>query len=143
MIRIGTVVTKDNFNKLEEIGILLRNYDIDVWKLYQFTPQGVNALKYRESLEIVQKKFDEVAENIKNIFSPFYKVIVSKREDRTRAYFFINPDGTVLVPVDDRNICRPNIIGNIFDKDIFSKWRSIVSKDNYLSNATITFDYKF
>lgn len=142
-IRIGTVVTKDNFKNLEEVGSLLKNYTVDVWKLYQFTPQEVNALKNRESLEVTQGEFDEATENIKNSFSPFFKVIISKRENRTCAYFFVNPDGIVLVPVDDLNICRQKIIGNIFDKDIFNKWRKVVSKDNYLNNATITFDYKF
>jgi len=31
---ITTVVTKDNFNKLLEIGNLINNYPIDVWVLY-------------------------------------------------------------------------------------------------------------
>lgn len=138
-IRIGTVVTKDNYKIIEKIGSLLKDYPIDVWKIYQFTPQEINALKNRESLEIAQEEFDEVTENIKNNFSPFFKVIVSKRENRTRAYFFINPDGTVIVPIDDLIICRQKEIGNIFDYDIFEKWKRVVSTENYLKNIKITF----
>jgi len=143
VIRIGTVVTKDNFRKLNKIEELLKNYSVDIWKIYQFTPQSVNALENRLSLEITQKEFNEVTKEIKNGFSNFPKLIISGRKDRNAAYFFINPDGTVIVPIDDMNVCRENIVGNIFNEDILEKWEKLIHKEDYINNTKLTFNYKF
>lgn len=142
-IRIGTVVTKDNFKRLNKIGELLKDYPVDIWKIYQFTPQNFNAIKNKSSLEISQKEFDEVTQKAENNFCDNFKVIVSKRKDRNCAYFFIGSDGTVFMPVDDLNICREKIIGDVFDKDILDKWKRLISEKDYLVNANLTFNYKF
>lgn len=142
-IRIGTVVTKDNFRKLDKIGELLKKYPVRHWKLYQFTPQGKNAIKHRTSIEIHKDQFKTVTQKIESKYSRFFKITVSSREDRNRAYFFINPDGTVSIPIDDLNVCRQRKIGNVFDKDILTKWNKLVFFKNYKKNAGITFDHKF
>lgn len=134
-IRIGTVVTKDNWHQLSEIGELISNYPIYAWKLYEFTPQEVNALKNRKLFEISGKKFESATARVFNRFSRKFTVIISKRKHRNRAYFFIDPDGTVFVPVDGSRICRQVKVGNIFDKDIFNKWQKLVLQSNYLKNA--------
>jgi len=142
-IRIGTVVTKDNLERLSEIGELLKNYPVDIWKIYQFTPQNFNAVKNRSSLEISEKEFNIVTQKIKDTFSNSFRIIISKRKDRNHAYFFIGSDGIVFMPVDDGNICREKKIGSIFDKDILDKWKGIISEENYIKNAEPTFNYKF
>ncbi len=143
IIRIGTVITKDNFERLDEIGELLKNYPVDIWKIYQFVPQNYNAIKNRLSLEISQKEFDGAAQRIRDIFSGNFKVVISRREDRNRAYFFIAPDGVVLVPMDDLDICRQIKIGSVFDRDISEKWKKFASEKHYINNAEATFDYRF
>jgi len=142
-IRIGTVVTKDNFKKLDKIGQLLRNYSVDIWKLYQFTPQNINAVRNRVSLEIPQEQFNRAVQGVKDKFSKYFRVVISRREYQNRAYFFVNPDGTVFMPIDDLDVCREKKIGNIFDKNIVAKWRKFISKSNYINNAKVTFNYKF
>lgn len=142
-IRVGTVVTKDNFKELERIGELLKNYSIDIWKLYQFTPQNVNAVKNKSFLEISLEEFSEATQKIKDRFSKHFKITISRREGKNRAYFFINPDGTVFMPIDDLDICREEKIGNVLDKDILIKWKRLVAESNYKSNAEATFNYKF
>lgn len=142
IIRIGTVATKDNFNDLNKIGNLLKNYPVDIWKIYEFTIQNVNALKNRSSLELSQKEFNKATKNLKKEFSKFFKVIVSKRKDRNAAYFFVNPDGSVFIPIDDLDICRQYKIGSIFDSDILDKWKKSVSRNNYINNIKSTFNYK-
>lgn len=142
-IRIGTVVTKDNIRRLDEIGKLLKNYQIDIWKIYEFTPQNPNAIENRSSLEVSEEEFNKVTQEVKDNFSDYFKVIISKRHARSRAYFFIGSDGVVFIPVDDGDICREKKIGSIFDNDILDKWERAVSKENYVKNAELTFDYKF
>lgn len=143
IIRIGTVITKDNFRNLDKIGELLKNYPIDIWKIYQFTPQNLNATKNKLSLEISQKTFDDTSQKLQDIFSEFFKVVISERRDRNFAYFFVNPDGTVFMPIDGFDICREKIIGNVFDRDILDKWNKFISAENYVNNAELTFNYKF
>lgn len=143
IIRIGTVVTKDNFKRLNEIGKLLKSYPVDIWKIYQFVPQNYNAIKNRPSLEISQREFDEATQGIKDTFSGNFKVVISRREDMNRAYFFIASDGAVFVPIDDLSICRQMEIGNIFDRDILDKWKKVVSEKHYINNAEATFNCRF
>jgi len=141
-IRIGTVVTKDNIDKLEKIGDLIKDYPVDIWKIYEFIPQN-NAVKNKSLLEISSEQFDEATQKIKDKFSNHFKIAISKRKDRTNAYFFVASNGNVFMPVDDLNICREVIIGDVFDDDIIEKWRAYISENNYTDNAKVTFNYKF
>lgn len=143
IIRIGTVVTKGNFRQLDKIGNLLKNCPIDIWKIYQFTPQNRNAIKNKSFLEIPESDFNRVSGEAKDNFSNYFKVAISKRQDRNNAYFFINSDGTVFIPIDDMDICREKRIGNIFNEGILDKWERFISEKNYINNAKLTFDYKF
>ena len=143
IIRIGTVVTKDNFRDLDKIGKLLKNYPVDIWKIYQFIPKNLNAIKNRSFLEISPEEFDKATKKLKSAFSKFFKVVISKSKDRDSAYFFIDSDGTVFMPTANRNFFKDKRIGNIFDKNILNKWGKFVSRANYINNAKLTFDYKF
>ena len=142
ILRIGTVVTNDNINELEKIGDLIKDYPIDIWKIYEFIPQN-NAVKNKSLLEVSLQQFDETAQKIKDKFSAYFKIVISKRKNRTNAYFFVASNGEVFMPVDDFNICREIKIGNVFDKDIIEKWGKFVSENNYQDNAKDTFNYRF
>jgi len=142
IIRIGTVVTQNNINKLEKIGDLLKDYSVDIWKIYEFIPQN-NAVKNKSLLEVSPEQFNEATQKAKNKFLKYFKIAISKREDRTNAYFFVASNGNVFMPVDDLDICREVIIGDIFDDDIIEKWRTYISENNYTDNAKVTYNYKF
>jgi MoaA/NifB/PqqE/SkfB family radical SAM enzyme len=143
-IRIGTVITKDNFNDIEKIGNLIKNYPVDIWKIYEFIPvEGTNAVKNKPLLEVSSREFNEITQKIKKKFSKYFKIVISKRKDRTNAYFLVASDGTVFMPMDDLNICKEIKIGNVFDKNIVKKWKNFFSEDKYINNAKATFNYKF
>jgi MoaA/NifB/PqqE/SkfB family radical SAM enzyme len=142
LIRIGTVVTRDNIGELEEVGDLINAYPISIWKLYQFTPQEKKAIANRRLLEVDEEEFDIATEKVKEEFSGFFDVTISKRTDRNRAYFLIEPDGRVAMPVDNMDVCRLETIGNIFEADIFKKWAEWISEDCYRKNAKSTFKNK-
>jgi len=142
-IRIGTTLTKNNVKTLKKIGKLLMNYPVDTWKIFQFIPMGENATKNRVHLEISEREFEEATQKIKKIYSEYFQVIISKRNGRSRGYFFIDSDGTVFMPVFSPTTCREVVIGNIFDNDIIEKWKMSAAKQNYINNAVITFQYNF
>lgn len=137
-IRVGTVVTQDNVEELEAIGSMLKNYPVDIWKLYEFTPQNEAEIT-RRSFEVDKTKFDSSTQYLQKLFAEDFRVTISKRQDRNNAYFFINTDGTVFMPVDDGDVCRERKIGNIFDDDVLSKWEKTLSRDNYEGNIEGTF----
>ncbi len=141
-IRVGTVVTKANIGQLDKIGDLIRNYPISIWKLYEFTPQEEVAIKHMRELEVTKKQFELATERVKSKFLHFFDVAISRREERNRAYFFIESDGRVAMPVDDMNICRLKTIGKIFDANIFDVWAEWVVKRSHLSNIEKTFRCK-
>lgn len=142
-IRIGTVLTKDNVRTLNNIGELLINYPIDTWKIFQFIPMNENAIKNRIHLEISEREFDEATQKIKEAYSEYFQIVISKRNRRSRGYFFIDSDGIIFMPVFSPTICKEVVIGNIFDDDIIEKWRLSAAKQNYINNAEITFQYNF
>ncbi len=143
ILRIGTVITRENINDLKNIAKLLKNYKIDIWKIYQFIPIGTNAVLNKRELEINLINFKEETDYIKKKYSKYFKIIISKRGDRTNAYFMVNPDGTILMPREDLKTCEEVTIGNIFEEDIIDKWRKLINKKNYINNAKVTFNYKF
>lgn len=143
LLRIGTVVTKDNFQELSKIADFLKNYKIDLWKIYQFIPIGLNATKNQKALEIRENIFEKVTSEIKEKYSAYFKITISRRKDRSDAYFMINPNGQVIMPTDDGRICREIIAGSIFDKDIVTKWKKLVYVRKYMDNAEPTFKFRY
>lgn len=142
-LRVGTVVTKENLNDLKNIAELLKNYKIDIWKLYQFMPSGTNAALNKRDLQINTISFKRKTDCIKEKYSKYFKIVISKISERSNAYFLIDPDGRVFMPISDLKTQRELTISNIFDKDIGDRWGKLVSKENYINNAKVTFNYKF
>jgi MoaA/NifB/PqqE/SkfB family radical SAM enzyme len=142
-IKIGTVVTKENVEELPKIADLLKKYSIDTWKIYQFIPIGQVAIQNKKDLLVETQLFLKQANKIRHEYNQFFEIIISSREERSDAYFLMNPDGTIIMPSDKKIKCEEIIIGNIFDKDIVEKWQKFVLERNYLDNAKITYSHKW
>lgn len=143
IIRVATVVTKDNYRLLDQIGKLLIPYSIDIWKLYQFIPQNTLGIKNRLALEIPRSDFNHATKNLAQKFSSHFKVVISKMEDRDSCYFFVGSDGKVFMPVKHGDIFKEVTIGHIFDPDILQKWNQFVSLKNFEQNHEVSKKYQF
>jgi len=144
IIKIGTVCTKENLHKLNDIGKLLAKYNksIDIWKIYQFIPRGKNAVINRKDLEITSQEFLKGVDGIESKFSSYFSIVISPRELRASAYFLVNPNGDVFTPLDNGVNCKEEVIGNLISDNwdkILSKWSNIISVDNYMENIKKTF----
>jgi MoaA/NifB/PqqE/SkfB family radical SAM enzyme len=142
LLRVGTVVTKENLDDLEKIADLISQYPVDLWKIYQFIPIGDVASRNKKALEISSKEFIAAAGKAKRRLSRQVRVMATPFGFRSRAYFMINPDGTVFMPEEDK-ICKEQIIGDIFDQNITEKWSKCLSENNLISNAESTFSYEW
>ena len=138
-IRIGTTVTKDNFKILNNIGALIKNYPVDIWKIYEFVPMGDNASKNQEKMQITDIEFTEATKNLVTDYKKYFDVVISKRKDRSSAYFMVNPDGSICMPIDNSQRCEALIFGNITDEDISKKWKNLVAYEEYIENIKNTF----
>jgi MoaA/NifB/PqqE/SkfB family radical SAM enzyme len=133
-LRILTTVTKENIDKLFDIGKLIKDYPIDLWKLIQFLPLRGNALRNKKKLEISQLEFSQSARSINKAFKKSFKVISIGRGDRDRAYFFIQSNGEVFISVDIDGRCYNQTIGHIFDRGIEEKWHKLALLSKYKKN---------
>ncbi len=129
-LRVGTVVTKENIETLNDTKEFLEDYPINSWEIYEFMLQN-NALKSEQKLNTSDLEFKKVAGGIN---SKKFKILISKRNLRNRAYFYIDPDGSVIMPTLEKSIFLDKKIGTIFDKDIVKKWNELVDERNYRDN---------
>ncbi|MCX6741398.1 MAG: radical SAM protein, partial [Candidatus Parcubacteria bacterium] len=111
-IKVGTVVTKENFGGLNQIAELLKQFPVDIWKLYQFIPSGLTANQNKNSLMLSDEIYFNEVSKLTVKYNNFFEIITSPRQDRTNAYFLINPDGQVIMPVDHMRQCQEVAVGN-------------------------------
>jgi len=143
-IKVGTLLTSNNItipNNLTNIFTFLKNYSIDVWKIYEFVPEGKaihnkNLLGYPEEFFslTVQSLYKEIT-----VVSPF-PIVISRRKDRNRAYFIIQPDGGVVIPEDYGEVVEECYLGSILIdslENIVEKWKNKVDFTNYQRNVRI------
>jgi len=139
LLRIGTVVSKQNVDQLDKIAKFISNFDVTTWKLYQFIPMGENGRQNSDDLLISDGDFLRTAWEIRNRYGGNLNVVVSPKASRSRAYFMLDPDGSVITPESSSKYCFYKKVGSIFDPQIMSKWQIETRDDNYLNNFNKTF----
>lgn len=143
-IKIGTVLTSQNlyiehFRKIYEF---LRNYSIDLWKIYEFIPEGrgksnQTALAiHSEALEDFRKEFMQFQEKVSSTGK--FDCLLATRSMRNAAYFIIQPDGTVILPIDNGNSGVAEVlIGDLSKQhiaDVLREWNKQVSSIKHNAN---------
>lgn len=141
-VKITTMITAKNKNPefFEKMLSFLRKYPIDIWKIYQFIPEGKGANYYSEYY-ISDNDYNLVEQNLNEIChddDPNFIIDFAKRSQRQAAYFIIQPDGTVMIPVEQNDLLVEEImIGDLKDGDIteiVKKWNQYINLDNYEKN---------
>lgn len=153
-IKIGTVLTNknadvDHFSKMYNI---ISKYPVDVWKIYEVVPEEKGQLNY-DQLKLSKEEFKyfkyEWAEFIEENKPKIECSIVEKRI-RNNAYFIIQPNGKVFLPIEDQVNSEVNelIVGDLLNESfntVYDEWCSSVSQDNYIKNKEKRFikEYHF
>lgn len=143
-IKIGTVLTSHNlyidwFKKMYEF---LKNYSIDLWKIYEFIPEdrgksNQDALAiHPEALDDFTKEFKLFQENVLSVGN--FDCLLATRSMRNAAYFIIQPNGTVILPIDDGNSgVNEVLIGDLskqYITDVLKEWDKQVSSIKHNAN---------
>ncbi|MFO7772968.1 MAG: radical SAM protein [Dehalococcoidia bacterium] len=125
-VKVNTVVTSVNIGTLEELALLLRNFPIDLWTLYQFWPIGPGKTN-RVQFELPEEDFAKITSSIAMRYT-FTRIEVSRISNRLLSYFFVRSTGSVyVVRKDDPEEYVE--LGSAFDHDILDKWLKHVNPE--------------
>ena len=142
-IKISTVFTskiKNISNHLTKIFEFLKNYNIAIWKIYEFIPENRGVQYKNEFMPLVSHK-NEVTQWISKFSKDCnFKIEFVRRDKRNAAYFIIQPDGRVIIPIEENDYVKEIEVGDILKDEIdiiINKWSQYVNKDNYFFNIRL------
>lgn len=143
-IKIGTVVSKINSNaeNLNLIKILLQNFNIDRWKIYEYLPEGDFGKKNINSLLCKNNDFEKIIREIDSENTKF-KIIHLSRAQRVQSHFLIQPNSNVVIPIDNGETIEEKHLGNILTdpiNKIIKNWSENVNITNYKDNPRFMVD---
>lgn len=132
----STVITKNNIEDLASIENLLAKYRdrILYWKIYEiidYPGRPFQSIKYGMiPIARVKKAIGGLGKKLgKN------KILYLSSKDRSGASFLINPNGEVVVPIDNKTKTKDIILGNLLENKmagIFANWGRVVNRQKYL-----------
>lgn len=137
-LNVGTVVTSINKDYIDRIPELFEKHAFpDKWKIYQVSYSNYG-LDNKIKLQIADEDFLETCRMACNNASKHgLKVVTYMNADRNGKYFFVNPNGDVIVIANDVE----RVVGNILKDPISVQqiWRSYVDNDKLTHNFVETY----
>lgn len=132
-----------NIEHFKKIFEFLQQYSIDLWKVYEFIPEGRGLSNY-ENLSISDEERMKFIQDFKEIQDKAvenkkFASILSSRNMRGFAYFIIQPNGTVMIPVDKKedNGVEEEVIGDLKNQSIIEvskRWSEKLNRTGYSNN---------
>ncbi|MDR2720450.1 MAG: radical SAM protein, partial [Nitrososphaerota archaeon] len=124
-IKVATVLTKQNktIEHFTNMYNFLKDYKIDLWEIYQFIPESRGSVN-QEQYAVSDEEWCDFYRSLQPILDRdardrCFKVFFSGRKERNAAYFIVQPDASVIIPLDDLSTsCEEKNIGNLLTDDI-------------------------
>lgn len=135
VLKIGTVVTQRNINKLKGIYTIIKDY-ADVWKLYQVSPHPKNS-RYFHELKVSDEEFDRLFEYLNDVCVGKCQLVAYRNSDRSGKYLFCEPNFDALCISDNQEVKIGNFLKNF--ENVLTVWRSSVKETNLTQNILETY----
>lgn len=94
VIKINTVITKNNIEEINKIYNMIGNYNIARWKIFRFLPVR-DAKKYAYDFSIDDEISKNIEDKIEKLNSNSDIEISYNKEKSFKTAYFIYPDGTI------------------------------------------------
>jgi MoaA/NifB/PqqE/SkfB family radical SAM enzyme len=134
-IKIGTIVTRCNYDDLMNIALLLDMQKFNIWKLYQFSPRD-KGRAYKREISLDSDEFEQYCMDVIEAY-PHLNIFYSLSENRDQAYFLILPDGNVVTPIGETYYEIGNLLSD--PEKVQIKWRKYIDSSRLLKNFQRTF----
>ena len=107
ILKLNSVVTKQNVNNINEIAQVVSIYKIQRWKLFKFISLRGKSVKNKNEFDVEKAEFENLINEIKKQRLNC-QVIECKEKEIEENYLLINPIGDFIVTINgkDKVICN-------------------------------------
>lgn len=138
-VRINTVVSKLNVNKLEKLGEFLNNYKIEKWKFLKFMPVREKAMENEKLFEVSEAELEQSVHSLKT-FENIEKVEYKKQSEFEKSIVIL-PNADIVQTQNGKD----HYFGNILSQEVFNfnkiyfpnKIRTFIAHNNLGIQQTI------
>ncbi len=106
IVKLNSIVTKQNINNIKEVASIVNNYKIQRWKLFKFISLRGKSVENKEDFDVEDEVYENLMNEIKKqkINCP---VVECKEKEIEENYLLINPIGDFIVTIngEDKVIC--------------------------------------